>query len=1124
MTLLGRRPVTLIGAAILSTMRFGILGPLAVWTDDGEPVTVPGLKVRALLADLLVNAGRPVSVDRLVEDLWGDAAPSNPAAALHVRVSQLRRALDDAEPGARELVVSRAPGYALVTTAVDAVRFGELVGQTRDAADPRSRARLLADALGSWRGPALADFADTEFAGPAIARWEEQRLVALELHADARLELGDHDALAGELADLVQQHPFRESLRAAHLRALYRAGRQREALDSYDDLRRRLADELGLDPGPGLAALRQAILEQDPALTAQPVRPPGPARRATNLSEPPALIGRDAARRSVSTLVETERLVTLTGPGGVGKTRLATAVAHPLAGAYPDGAYLVELAALERPHPDRAVDDLAELVMATLHVHDAADTGGRPTSPADRLAAVLENRQLLLVMDNCEHLVAPAATLTDRLLRAAPGLRVLATSREPLGLTGEVVWDVPTLDVPAAEADLGQLAESDAVRLFVARAAAAARGFTLDEESGPAVAQLCRRLDGIPLALELAATRVRTLGVHGLVDRLHDRFRALGTGPRDVPARQRTLTATIDWSWHLLDPPDQVVLRRLAVSADGCTLAAAEAVCADPDTDVLDVLARLVDRSLVVMDDRGGHGPRYRLLESVGAYALNRLHEAGEHARVRLRHAEHYAELAAQADEHLRGPRQREWLRRLDTESPNLRSALDTAVRLGDAELALRLTGALTWYWFLRGRLGEARRAVAAALAVPGDSPPEVRGHALAWHTGLGILQGDHRDWAERCEAALRPFDESTHAGWARARAEWFLAYATFGLGDLAVTVPMVDRAAKAFEAAGDRWGEAATLVLRAGLAHVRGDLATLDHDAGRAAAVFRDLGDRWGALNATDWLIGLADMTGDYDRAARLGHDGLPLAEELGLWPDVAGFRSWLGWIAVQTGDNAVARDHCEQALRLAAEHGMQAAQVFAGLGLAFAARRAGDLDVAQEQLEQLRRTGEQQSAEAGTAYYLSMVLNELGYLAAQRGDGAAALDLHLRAYDLSYEMAAGRDLSFALEGAAAALALTGRGHDAAVVLGAAEVSRRGAELPPSPAERRELDRVVAAVRAVQDEAAFAAAFTDGGRLTLEAARELAGRPSAACLTSGRRPGRRCPTGTASGRPASGG
>jgi predicted ATPase/DNA-binding SARP family transcriptional activator len=1078
----------------LKGVRFGVLGPVGVWTDGGEPVTIPGRKVRALLADLLVSEGHPVPVDRLVDDLWGEAVPANPAAVLQVRVSQLRRALDEAEPGGRELVVSQAPGYLLRAPAgaVDAGRFADLTDRARAAEDPRTRAALLADALALWRGPAYADFADEPFTRAAIARLEEQRLAVLELHAEARLALGDrsdHGDLA-HLADLVASHPYRERLRAAQMRALYRAGRQSEALASYDDLRRRLADELGLDPSPELVALHKAILDQDPGLAAPraPVAAPAPITRpTTNLPEPlTELIGRDEAVAEVRSLVSTRRLVTLTGSGGVGKTRLAVAAARALVDTFPDGAWLVELAALERPGA------VAELVMSTLDIHDTGAPAG------DRLAEAVRGRKLLLVLDNCEHLVAEAAGLAESLLRAAPGLRILATSREPLGLAGELLWEVPPLVVPDARADPASLAQASAVRLFAARAAAAQRGFTVDAGTGPAVAELCRRLDGIPLALELAATRVRALGVSELLARLRPDggedgsggggLRLLATGPRDAPARQRTLTAVIDWSWRLLTEPERVVFRRLAVHADGCTLAAAEAVCADetlPATEVLDLLTRLVDKSLVTVDT---DGPRYRLLESVAAYCIERLHEAEELATVRRRHADYYLALAERAEPYLYGHRQREWLRRLDAEVANLRAALDT---MADPEPALRLVNALAWYWFLRGRLSEAHRSLAAALAVPGDPPAALHARALAWQAGIALLHGDTDGWVQRQQAVLERYEEvDDPAGLARAR--WFLASAMIDLGDLAAAEDLLRRALRTFRERGDRWGEAAALGTLAKLAHPRGDLAALGRDGRRSAQLFRELGDQWGLLQATDWLGGLAELTGDYEEAIRLNRDGLRMAEELGLWPDAAGRLSWIGWIAVQLGDYQQAREYAEQGLRLAAEQGYQAVIVLATIALGFAARRDGKLDLAEEHLRGLLALAREQESDGNHPLFQAMVLTELGSLASQRGDPEAALRLHQEGFDVARTLGSLRGMAWSLTGMAAVLTVDGGGTDAARLLGAAATARRTAGLPLSPSDRDELSRITAAVRAAVGETGFQAGFASGGELTVEQARSL--------------------------------
>jgi predicted ATPase/DNA-binding SARP family transcriptional activator len=1058
----------------LGVVRFGVLGPLAVWTDHGVPVTIPGRKVRALLADLLVHEGSAVSADRLVEDLWGDAAPADPTAALHVRVSQLRRALAGAEPGGRELVVSQPPGYALPAghDGVDAARFATLMerarlDRARPAGDPRARAGLLAEALDLWRGAALADFADEPFARAAVARWEEQRLAAVEAYAEARLELGEHAELAGELGEQVSRHPYRERLRAAHMRALYRAGRAGEALDSFQQLRHRLAEELGLDPGPELAALHRAILAGDP-LEEAPAPVPRPVRPTTNLPAPVTEpIGRDHDVQRVRELLATGRLVTVTGPGGVGKTTVAVTAARGLAEAHPDGVWLVDLTTRD------AAADVAELVLSVLSI---ADTPGAPEAADQRLAAALRDRQILLVLDNCEHVISPVAELVGALLPAASGLRVLATSREPLRLRGEVRWDLPPLDIPDTD-DPARLARSPAVRLFLARA-----GLPPEPSTVAGVAEVCRRLDGIPLALELAATRVPALGVPELAARLRlprDRFGLLGSGPRDAPARQRTLAAVIDWSWRLLTGAERVVLRRLAVHSGGCTLAAAEAVCAEDG--VLDRLAGLVDRSLVVRT-----GGRFRLLESVSAYCLDRLREAGEEAEVRRRQADHYLALAEQAAPRLRGPEQRDWLRRLDAEAANLRAAMDTFQREAAGEPALRLADALVWYSVLRGRLTEARRALATALTTADNAPAALKASAQAWHAGLAIRQG--QAGPERATEVLREYEEVADPV-GRARAEWFLGASVLELGDATLAGDLLARALAAFRSTGDQWGEAAVLSARAMIGHLREDTAAVEHDARRSAALFGELGDEWGVLQATDWLIGLADMTGDHREAIRLSRAGLLVAEELELWSDVAGRLGWLAWQSMQTRDYPSARDYGEQARRLAAGQGLLVGEVFATLPLAFAARRAGDLDVAEQHLRWLLDTARRQQTGDAQPPYLPMVLVELGLLAGQRGEPDAALGWHREGFDVYRDQGSVRGMAWTLAAMAAALVPDGQPGLAAKLLGAAEAAWRPG-LPPSPSERDELDRIAAAVRGATP--GFAAAFAAGGKLTPEQARSL--------------------------------
>lgn len=1003
-------------------MRFGVLGPLAVWTAGGAEFPLHRTDLRTLLAALLVHSGTAVSVNGLIDDLWPANLPADPTNALQIRVSRLRRTLESAETGGRALVELDAAGYRLrvPADAVDAGRFQRLVREAGATADPSARARLLSDALALWRGPALAGFEDEAFAVPVVQRLTEQRLGAVEDLAEARLAAGDHHAAAAELAEWVHRHPERERLLAAQLRALHRSGRRREALAGFAAFRSRLAETHGLDPGPELLAVHQALLAGDPA----------PARPVSTLPAPvTTLIGRDTAIADVVAALRSARLVTLTGPGGVGKTRLALAAAAEHAGP----ARLVELAGVT------ATDDLADAVLAALGVRENSMLGPvpgtAPMSQIDRLVAYLRGRELVIVLDNCEHLVEQVARLARTLLAAAPGLRLLATGREPLGIPGEVLRPVPPLPTPDPGATTAQVRASDAVRLFTARAVAADPAFVVDAATADAVAALVRGLDGLPLALELAAAKVRSLGVHELAARLDDRFRLLA-GNRGAPQRQQTLLALLDWSWELLSEPERVVLSRLAVLESG-NLAAVESICGADVDDPAGALGRLVDRSMVAVGDDG----RYRLAESVRAYAQRHLVAAGDLDATRQRHARHYISVAVSVAADLFGPDQDACLGRLDAEAGNFAAALDHA--------GPPLVDALAWYLLLRGRVRQLARWAARALDQPGPAAPRVR----CWAAGVAILlDAEHEPVAE----ALASFADDDPAG--LAMAQWFLAYVLFHGGELDTSEELVARAAAGYAALDHPWGRAVTASLRAHQALARGRPAAVAAACDEALVLFRALGDRGGELLTSYPRAALAELRGDLDDAERLHRDGLAIASELGMWAEAADRLSGLGRIAMLRDDHNTARELHERARSSAAEHGFRAGEIYAVTGLGLTARRAGRLQDANEHLLEAaawyRRTG-------GAPGYAT-VLVELGHLA--ECNGGTGITHFEEALAAARRIGDTRSEAAALVGLAGSQLREGRPEAATERLDAA-AGLRGDD-PVPPADRDDLERITEAVR----------------------------------------------------------
>jgi predicted ATPase/DNA-binding SARP family transcriptional activator len=756
---------------------FRVLGPLEI-VDEGRPIALGSGRQPMLLACLLMHSNEIVSRDLLIDALWGEQPRKTARNALQVQVHALRKRLGQGR------ITTEGPGYRLRVDGgeLDRERFEWLVARGRAelaSGDADSAASIFREALGLWRGPALSDVAYDAFAQSEIARLEELRLVTLEDRIDAELALARHLELVPELEALVADHPLRERVHGQLMLGLYRSGRQTDALAAFRRLRRALLEDLGLEPGPELQGLQQAILRQDAALRVEP--PEVRARRHLPATQT-ALFGRRHELDEVGALLRSQdvRLVTLTGAGGSGKTRLALQVAKGLADAFADGVYFADLAPVREPA-------LVGTTMArVLGVEERRDQ-----ELAQTLHGHLRTRRLLLVLDSFER-VDEAAPLLSDLLAAAPGLAFLVTSRTPLRLSGEHEYRVRPLPLP------------DAVQLFAARVRAVAPGFRRPSEEADEVAELCRRLDCLPLAIELAAARTRQYSPAELLVLLPGRLELAGDGARDLPARQRTLRATIDWSHELLDGDEQALFARLAAFAGGCTLGAAAAVCDAGRAQI----ASLVAKSLLYEHLGGTGGVRYSMLETVREYALERLEASGESDAVRMRHAEYFAAFAEASGGESSAP---EDAALIEEEHDNLRTAIDWSHKSGPVDLELRLVAALVTFWAVSGHLREGRAWVEAALRRGSDGPAGSRAKALGGGSGLALRLGDYEQaelLAAESLAVYRSLDDEAGIAWALNR----LGAAVSNRGDFAQAIALQEESAARYRVLEDDHGLALVL------------------------------------------------------------------------------------------------------------------------------------------------------------------------------------------------------------------------------------------------------------------------------------------------------------------------
>lgn len=855
-----------------------VLGPLEV-RRNGEALALGGARQRSLLALLLLHRNEVVPRERLIDAVWGESPPATAVNALQVAVHGLRKLLGP------DRVRSHHGGYELVVEPGE-LDLDELEGVADRARSGTATAMELRHALSLWRG-AVATDAYPDGVRSELARIDEQRVFLLEERIEADLAGGRDAVLVDELEALLVEHPYRERLRGQLMVSLYRAGRQADALDAYARARRTFVDDLGIEPGPELRELEARVLRQDPDLDPPA---PAPALNGVGLPVPPTtLVGRRLELGAVAGLLRLPevRLLTLTGVGGSGKTRVALAVAEEIAGEYADGAHFVDLAPLAQP----------ELVVpAVARAVGVVETGGREL--LGTLSEALRHREALLVTDNFEHLLAAAPAVAE-LLSAAPGLNVLATSRAPLHLAAEREYPIHPLELPPQDRtyDPSALVQNEAVALFTGRAQAVRPDFHVTGENAAFVAAICAAVDGLPLALELAAARMKLLSPEGLLERLRDHVETLTARAHDVPERQRTIRAAIDWSYDLVGPSERDLFARLSVFPGDFSVEAAEAICSAD----LRTFELLVDSSLA---QPAGDG-RFRMLEVVRQRAHERLTEAGEVDAVRRRHLEFFLGLAEELRPSLRGAGAEASFAILDREHENIRAGLTFARDSGEFELQLRLARAVHRFWTMRGYLSEGRGWLDEALGTDMRQAPLVRAQALA---GAGAI------------------------AWRQGNLDAADAYASDAIDILRGL------------------GEEGELV---GPLSVLGVVASNQGDHERARAVHeeaadlaRKAGDGFGFAISLNNQAYEAWMTADVDRAEALWQEALSAARDAGTSEVTALATSGLGDVALARDAPERAKEWFREALAIYDQLGFPELQADMCICLAAAARADDELE----------------------------------------------------------------------------------------------------------------------------------------------------------------------------------
>ncbi|WP_189175142.1 BTAD domain-containing putative transcriptional regulator [Streptomyces lasiicapitis] len=958
-------------------MLIGMLGPFNVRADDGGLVDVPGARLRGLLVALALKPGHAVPKASLVDWIWGEHPPADATNALQRLVSRLRKVLPDG------VIEGQTDGYRLKVEpdAVDAVRFERLVsaGESRTE-DASRRVRLLREALELWRGAAMQDVGLQESGAfdAAVVRLDGLRLTATEEWADAEITLGRGAELVTELTDLVAAHPVRERLAAALMRALVAAGRDSEALVVYQRAREALADTLGVDPSQELAALHVALLRGE---LGRGDAGRDEASRKTNLrAELTTFVGKGADVAAVGELVAEHRLTTVIGPGGAGKTRLATETARTLVGDLPDGAWLVELASIGA---DGDVTDVAQATLGGLGLRDALLGGAANATLTDRLIAAIRDREALLILDNCEHVIESAATFAHGVLGQCRRLRILATSREPLGITGEALWPVEPLALPEGDADPSGIESSPAVQLLRDRAGAVRRDLAADPHTLATMVRVCRALDGMPLAIELAAARLRTMSVDQLANRLDDRFRLLTSGSRTALPRHKTLRAAVDWSWELLTPEERTVLRRLSVFSGGASLEAAERVCAGDAGDtveqwqVLELLTALTEKSLLVAE--GDSAPRYRMLGTIKEYAGERLAEVGEADLARDAHLTYFTELCETAEPHLRRAEQLDWLATLEAEHDNIGAATRGALAAGDAQASMRLAAGAGWYWWLGGHRTEGFEMLTAATSMPGEVTDGVRATAYGL---VAMFVSSGRGDANQAEEWIRKAHRFGAHGKDRHPLLGFIVALERMLEGPDASLPELER----LLGDEDPWARALARLHLGKMRVVLGrEGAEADAYLERALVEFRAVGERFGISFALTELAERIAVRGEFARACQYYEEAIAVVTEVGATEDLIRMRSMQARLYWLDGDEAACAATVAEAERYAERVTWPDALAELAFAKAELARWGGDVAETRRQLDVATAL---LGDEAEHSYILAMTHDMLGYVAEDLGE----------------------------------------------------------------------------------------------------------------------------------------